>query len=214
MSEAETSGEVDAVVFDIGNVLLKFDYLVAARRLVDLGGLNELPARGPVVTEQEALERGDIDRAEFLRRVRPMFRHVGTDEEFVAVWQRIFEENVPMTRLATELAATGVPTYLLSNISCIHVEHIFATYPVFRTFHGAIFSYRVGALKPDPAIYSALVGEQGVTPKRTLFVDDLAENVAAGEAAGFRGLVYNWRDHAPAEATIRRLLKKVRGPSG
>ncbi len=208
------SGEVDAVLFDIGNVLLKFDYLVAARRLAELGKLKEWPDRELVTAAQVALEGGVIERAEFLRRVRPMFRHVGTDEEFVAIWQQIFEENEPMTALATELAEAGVPTYLLSNISCLHVDHIFTTYPVFRTFRGAVYSYRAGALKPSAAIYQSVIDELGVVPGRTLFVDDLEENVASAEAMGFRGLVYDWRDHAPGEAKIRRLLRKVRGPSG
>ncbi len=55
----------DAVLLDIGNVLLKFDYLVAARRLAELGGLEELPERGPIEAAQVALEGGVIDRANF-----------------------------------------------------------------------------------------------------------------------------------------------------
>ncbi len=144
--------------------------------------------------------------------MRPIFRHVGTDEEFVEIWQRIFEENVPMTALAVELAEAGVPTFLLSNISGIHVDHIFETYPVFKTVRGAVFSYRSGSLKPSPAIYEIAVSELGLVPERTLFVDDLTANVDAAESAGFRGLVYDWRDHAPVESEIRRLLKIVRGP--
>ncbi len=205
-------GEVDAVIFDIGNVLLKFDYLVAARRLMELGGLDEMPEREPVAAAQVALEGGEIDRVEFLRRVRPVFCHRGTDAEFVAVWQRIFEENVPMTALATELAAAGVPTFLLSNISCIHVEHIFETYPVFRTFRAGVYSFEAGALKPSAEIYEIAAQKCRVEPTRTLFIDDLPENVAAAEAAGFRGLVYDWRDHAPAESRIRGLLRTSQEP--
>ena len=79
---------IDAVIFDIGNVLLKFDYLVAAHRLMKHNGLTELPDRAPIVAAKELLEGGRIDRAEFLRRVRPEFSHAGTDEEFVAMLRR------------------------------------------------------------------------------------------------------------------------------
>lgn len=196
---------IDAVIFDIGNVLVRFDYLVAARRLMEHNGLTELPDRAPIVAAKEALEGGRIDRAEFLRLVRPEFSHSGADADFIAMWEDIFEENVPMTAFAGALAARGVPTYLLSNISCIHHEFLFRTYPVFHTFRDGVFSYRVGALKPEPAIYARAIAQFGVDPARTLFIDDLAENIAAAERAGLVGLAYDFRDHAAAEKRLGEL---------
>jgi haloacid dehalogenase superfamily, subfamily IA, variant 3 with third motif having DD or ED len=196
---------IDAVIFDIGNVLLRFDYLVAARRLMEHNGLSELPDRTRIVAAKEALEGGRIDRTEFLRLVRPEFNHTGDDAAFIAMWEDIFEENTPMTALAARLAGQGMPTFLLSNISCIHREFIFRTYPVFSTFRDGVFSYEVGVLKPEPGIYEIALRKFGVDPSRTLFIDDLEANVAAAEAAGFRGLVYDFRDHAAAERTLRDL---------
>lgn len=196
---------IDAVIFDIGNVLLKFDYLVAAHRLMAHNGLAELPDRAPIVAAKELLEGGRIDRAEFLRLVRPEFAHAGTDEEFVAMWEDIFEENRPMTRLAVALAAHGVPTFLLSNISCIHHDFIFRTYPVFRTFRDGVFSYRAGALKPDPRIYEIALAQFGIDPARTLFIDDLAPNIAAAEAFGLHGLVYDHHNHLATADRLREL---------
>lgn len=194
---------IDAVIFDIGNVLLKFDYLVAARRLMAHNGLAELPAREPIVAAKEALEGGRILRAEFLRLVRPEFSHTGSDEEFLAMWEDIFEENLPMTRFAGDLAARGVPTFLLSNISCIHHDFIFRRYPVFATFRDGVFSYLAGSLKPEPRIYEAAIAQFGIDPARTLFIDDLPANIAAAEERGLRGLVYDHRDHAAAAEKLR-----------
>lgn len=196
---------IDAVIFDIGNVLLKFDYLVAARRLMEHNGLSEEPARERIVEAKAALEGGRIDRAEFLRLVRPEFSHSGSDADFIAMWEDIFEENEPMTRVAADLAARGVPTYLLSNISCIHHEFIFRTYPVFSTFRDGVFSYLAGAMKPDQRIYQITIQQLGVTPERTLFIDDLAPNIAEAEMLGFVGLTYDFRNHAAAEARMREL---------
>lgn len=198
--------EVDSVIFDVGNVLLRFDYLIAARRLADEGGLDELPAAGPIAAAKAELEGGRIDRVEFLRIARSAFQHSGTDESFLKVWRDIFTENLPMTRFATELSERGVPTYLLSNISCIHVDHILRTYPVFGTVRDAVYSYQVGALKPEGEIHERAICQFGINPGRAVFVDDLAENIAAAEAAGLRGLVYDWRNHEPAERTIRGML--------
>ncbi len=193
---------IDAVIFDIGNVLLKFDYLVAARRLLERGGLDELPDHGPIVAAKEALESGVIDRAEFLRRVRPEFNHTGGDEEFLAIWEDIFEENEPMTRLAGELSGR-LPVYLLSNISDIHREYIFRRYPAFGCFRDGVYSYEAGALKPDPRIYRAAIERFGIEPGRTIFIDDLAANIEAAEALGFRGVRYDFARHEEAIEALR-----------
>ncbi len=206
MSTEEKTEPVDAVIFDIGNVLLKFDYLIAARRLAELADRNELADHRPVAAAKAELESGAIDRAEFLTRVRPEFHHAGSEEDFLEVWRDIFEENVPMTAFATELAERGVPTYLLSNISCIHVDHIVSKYPVFATFRDAVYSYRVKALKPSPEIYETAISQFGIDPGRALFVDDLVENVEAAKEVGLQAIQYDWREHEKTEPLIRQRL--------
>lgn len=206
MSAEDQTGPIDAVIFDIGNVLLKFDYLVAARRLAKLAGREELANHRPVAALKAELESGAIDRANFLSRVRPEFAHSGTDEDFLTIWRDIFEENVPMTAFATELAERGVPTFLLSNISCIHVDHIIATYPVFATFRDAVYSYRVKALKPSSKIYEVAISQFGIDPGRALFIDDLLENVEAARETGLQALHYDWREHEKTEPLIRQRL--------
>jgi epoxide hydrolase-like predicted phosphatase len=202
---AEKSEPIEAVIFDIGNVLLKFDYMVAARRLMALNGLAEPPDREPIVQAKAALERGRIDRTEFLRLVRPAFAHTGSDEDFLAIWEDIFEENELMTQFAMQLMERGIPTYLLSNISCIHHEYAFRRYPAFQCFRDGVFSYKAGALKPESRIYEIAIAQFGIEPRRALFIDDLEENIEAARALGLRGLVYDYREHAVAEEALRGL---------
>jgi len=202
---AERPESIEAVIFDIGNVLLKFDYMVAARRLMDLNGVIELPEREPIIKAKAALERGEIDRAEFLRLVRPAFAHEGSDEDFLAIWEDIFEENEPMTQLAVRLAERGISTYLLSNISCIHHEYAFRRYTAFQSFRDGVFSYKAGVLKPEPRIYEIAIAQFGIEPGRALFIDDLEENIEAARMLGLQGLVYDHRAHAAAEEALRKL---------
>jgi len=196
--------KIEAIIFDIGNVLLKFDYYIAANRLMVKNNMAALPDRELVVTAKAQLEGGEIDRATFLGLVRPHFQDEGTDAEFLRVWEDIFEENFPMTALATRLAQQ-LPTYLLSNISCIHHEYIFANYPVFQTFRDGVFSYRAGSLKPDQRIYEQAIQQFGINPASTVFIDDMPENVAAARALGFHAIPYDHRDHAAAEQSLRAL---------
>lgn len=206
------AGNIEAVIFDIGNVLVRFDYYRAANRLIELNGLEELPDRDEIVAAKEALESGRLARDEFLKVLRREFQHTGSDESLVAIWEDIFDENEAMTKVAITLSA-HLPVYVLSNISCIHHEYLFRKYPVFSTFRDGVFSYRVGCLKPDPRIYLETVRALDVTPEKTVFIDDLEANIAAAEAAGFIGILYDHEHHTNAEERLRELGLPIGGGS-
>lgn len=194
-----------AAIFDIGNVLLPFDYIRAADTLIARNRPAQPPNRERVAAAKEELELGRIDRSEFLRRVLPEFAHEGPVEDFLNVWCDIFSPNPPIDELVAGLASQ-IPLYLLSNISCIHREHIHANYPVFRHFRDGIYSYEVGLMKPDPAIFQLAIKRLGVDPSSTLYIDDMPENVEAALAAGFLAVRYDHTRHGEAEAHIRTLL--------
>jgi FMN phosphatase YigB (HAD superfamily) len=198
--------KLTAAIFDIGNVLLPFDYMRAADRLVARNKPAEPPSRENVAAAKEQLELGRIDRAEFLNRVLPEFAHEGPVEEFLDVWRDIFSPNPPIDELVAELAPQ-IPLYLLSNISCIHREHIHKTYPIFRHFRVGIYSYEVGFMKPDPEIFRVTIERLGVEPSSTLYIDDMPENVKAACTAGFLAVRYDHTRHGEAEARIRALME-------
>ncbi|MEX1119814.1 MAG: HAD family phosphatase [Terrimicrobiaceae bacterium] len=199
--------KITAAIFDIGNVLLPFDYMKAANRLIEENQPVTPPDRAVVVAAKEQLELGRIDRGEFLRRVRPLFNHTGHEGDFLAIWEDIFVPNTPMHKLVEELSE-HMPLYLLSNISDIHRESIHRDYPVFRYFQSGIYSYEVGLLKPDPAIFELTAQRLNVTPQATLFIDDMAENIASAEAAGFCCVHYSHTDHEKALEKIRWYLAR------
>jgi FMN phosphatase YigB (HAD superfamily) len=183
-----------AVIFDIGNVLLKFNYFVAAERLRLRNGLHELPDREPIVAAKARLESGQITRADFLQLARPAFSHEGDDESFLEIWRDIFDPNQPMIDLAAQLSRS-VPCYLLSNVSCIHHEYVFQKYPFFRIFRDGAFSYRLGCLKPEPRIYQLTLAQFGLAPEEVVLFDDMPENVAAARAEGWQAFLYDFRRH-------------------
>jgi epoxide hydrolase-like predicted phosphatase len=201
--------KIDAAIFDIGNVLLPFDYMKAANRLVEKNRLPHLPDREKIVKAKEQYELGRIDRAEFLNRVRPEFQDAGEESEFVRIWQEIFEPNEALYALVEVLAAKGIPLYLLSNISDIHHEYIVEEYPIFSRFQDGIFSYKAGLLKPDPEIFQVAIKHLKVDPARTLYLDDMPENVAAAKAAGFIAIEYSAERHAEIEPQVLELIKSM-----
>ena len=184
--------KVEAAIFDIGNVLLLFDYMKAANRLARKNGLGPLPDRTIITAASHAFELGRSTRAQFLSVVRREFHDTGEEEEFVAIWEDIFEENTRMTAFARDLSKR-IPVFMISNIGEIHHRYIFRKFDVFSIFRDRIFSYLDGLMKPDPAVFELAKSRFGVKPAATVYIDDVQENCAAASAAGFLGLHYDQR---------------------
>jgi putative hydrolase of the HAD superfamily len=130
-------------------------------------------------------ESGRSTREEFIRIVREAFAHDGPEDHFMEMWTRIFQVNTPMVEWARSLHGT-TPLYLLSNIGCIHHDHIFEEYDFFANlFQDGIYSYKAGVMKPERRIFELARTQFGIDPYRTLYIDDLEENVRGAESVGF-----------------------------
>jgi putative hydrolase of the HAD superfamily len=89
--------------------------------------------------------------------------------------------------------ATANRVMLFSNTNREHWEFLNQTTDgAFNTFE-AYLSFELGAVKPSPDAFRLVAARAGIAPPRSLFVDDLAENVTGAEAVGFRGHVFTER---------------------
>jgi putative hydrolase of the HAD superfamily len=198
--------KIDAVIFDIGNVLLTFDYFIAERALLEQTGLKVAPSIDELHPHRIAHETGEISRGDFIRIVREAFSHDGPEDHFLDIWSRIFTVNHQMIEWARALHAT-TPLYLLSNIGCIHHDHIFKEYDFFSTlFRDGIYSYKVGVMKPETRIFEMARSRFNVDPSRTLYIDDLHDNVLSAEQSGF--LVHHY-DHTRHDLFLKETGKLV-----
>lgn len=193
---------IDAFVFDIGNVLLRFDFGKAVARLEPL--CDEKKSErflAPLEEVKNEYESGRIGRAAFLKEAFRLLGYRGDEAGFISAWEEIFEVNEPMIELVEALHGR-FPLYLLSNTSDIHVDYMLAQFPFFGRFSDAVYSYRVCCSKPDPGIYTLAAKQFGVAPERTVFIDDLAANIASAQKVGFRAVEYDFRRHDALLATL------------
>ena len=196
---------LQALIFDIGNVLLEFDFRYAYEKLDHLSdGFNP-----ESVTEVERLknlcESGMISREAFEKAVVHALQFRGTTADFAHIWKDIFTLNQPMVEFVESLHGK-IPLYLLSNTSAIHLEHVLETYPVFQYFKDGIYSHKVRMAKPDPEIFQLAAKRFQVVPENTGFIDDLLSNIKSAREVGFRGFHYDARDHEMAIAEIKTLI--------
>ena len=194
--------QIQAVIFDIGNVLLTFDYFIAERALVAHTGIDAPPSVEDLHPLRIDHETGRIPREDFIRTVREAFAHDGPEDHFMDIWTRM---NTPMVEWARSLHGK-TPLYLLSNIGCIHHDHIFEEYDFFGTlFDDGIYSYKAGVMKPEQRIFELARNQFGVNPSATLYIDDLEENVRGAESVGFVGHHYDPVRHDLFEEHISKL---------
>ena len=140
-----------------------------------------------------------------MKAVREAFAHDGPEDHFLDTWSRIFEVNTPMVDWAHTLHPT-TPLYLLSNIGCIHHDHIFQEYGFFNSlFRDGVYSYKAGVMKPERKIFELACTQFSVDPSRTLYIDDLIDNVRSAEATGFMTHHYDPTRHDLFEDRIESL---------
>jgi putative hydrolase of the HAD superfamily len=177
-----------AVVFDLGKVLLEFDYGIVARRLAAHSGRDAEQIRG--LLDQSPLlfrlESGQMTNDEFFREVSALTAYTGAFDEFADIFGDIFAPIAPMIDLHAQLRARGVPTFIFSNTNGLAVRHIQANFPFFAHFTDYIYSHEAGAMKPDHRIYELVERRSGRRGTELLYLDDRKENVDAGAARGWR----------------------------
>jgi putative hydrolase of the HAD superfamily len=99
-------------------------------------------------------------------------------------------QNPPMIAWQLALKQRGLRTAVLSNMGDAVLAGILREYAWLSRFDVLVWSYQLKLAKPDPAIYHHLLEKLGTRPEEALFIDDRAENVAAANALGIKGLVF------------------------
>lgn len=176
------------VIFDLGKVLLEFDYGIVARRLAAHSGRDAEQIRG--LLDQSPLlfrfESGQMTNDEFFREVSLLTGYTGALDEFADIFGDIFAPIAPMIELHAQLRARGVQTFIFSNTNDLAIRHIRTNFPFFAGFTGYIYSHEAGTMKPDARIYEIVERRTNRSGAELLYIDDRLENVEAGAARGWR----------------------------
>lgn len=187
---ASDEAGVEAVIFDLGRVLVQVDVRRGLfHRVVDL-----LEADPEDVMERlkadplfQEFNRGVLSPRAFHAAIaKATGLEIGFDD-FARLWCDLFAPMPGMEALLGEVADRAT-VGLLSDTDPLHWAHIAGAYPWIGAIARPTLSYEVGALKPDPVIYRAAARAVGRPPARCLFVDDLPGNVAGARAVGMQAI--------------------------
>lgn len=178
----------DVVVFDLGKVLVDFDYSIAGRRIAARSTMGAADVQNfidhsPLLFRYET---GLINRQQFFDEVRATTGFQGGIDEFAQFFADIFSPIGEMIELHARLRAASVPTFIFSNTNDLAVEHIRRNFPFFANFDAYVLSYEHGAMKPSARLYEVVEQATGKCGKQILYLDDQIENAEAGRARGWQ----------------------------
>ncbi|MBP6057389.1 MAG: HAD-IA family hydrolase [Nitrosomonas sp.] len=193
-------------LFDIGRVLLDFDFESSLVKLIPERMDNAKERIQQVLGQKDTLEAGLIDPISYAKWALTVLESDATVAQFYQAWQQIFTVNKPMWRCIRQLAKKNHQLILLSNISAIHCPWIFTTYPKFSYFKHKVLSFEVGILKPELAIYQYAINTYRLDPSSTIYIDDQPQNITSGKKLGFQCWQYDLKNHQTFETWLEKTL--------
>lgn len=183
------------IIFDLGGVLLNLDTQKTARAFEESGITNfsEWQRQPEVRDLLTRFECGQITRLSFFENINRLSGKNLSHEEITKAWNAMLLE-FPLRRLQIlQQLHIHFDLILLSNTNEIHEECFNAKLKAQTGFNNlnvffdrVYFSHRLGLRKPGPEIFEKVLSETGFQPEHSLFIDDLAENVAAAEKTGIQ----------------------------
>ncbi len=183
-------------LFDIGKVLLDFDFESSLKSLLPPGHTDPASALSELLAKKDEFEAGRISVSDYTDWALATLGSSATHDHFHHAWRHIFTPNEPMWETVRALRAADHRLILFSNTNAIHCPWVFEAYPEFSLFHGAVLSYEVDSIKPHPEIYRHAIEKYSLDPEKTLYIDDLPANIATGDRFGLRTHQYDLTNHA------------------
>ena len=195
---------IRAFLFDLGNVLVRFDHRQAAEKITRGTGasaedLFRLFFESPLVVQHD---EGKISTRQSYEEVRRLIGMSLSYDRFLDVWNDIFTEDLEMMKLLRRLLL-DYPCLLISNTNRPHFEYLRAKFPILHDLEGWALSYEVGHLKPHPAIYQKALEMARLPAGEILYVDDRADLIEAGGRIGFQTHRFTGFDRLLEDLTSR-----------
>ncbi len=199
---------IKTILFDLGNVIVPFDFKRAYTRLEPLVSypVAEIGPRLRGTDLVTRFETGRVSPERFVEEFSAILDLKIAYDEFCDLWTSVF---LPEPLVSESLLAGLAGRYrlmILSNTNPIHFNMIQANYPLLRHFHHCVLSYEVGAVKPSAKIFEEAIALAGCGAAECFFTDDLAVNVEAARKQGMDAVQFESAEQLEVELRARRIL--------
>ncbi len=201
---------IDTIIFDIGNVLVKFDWVSYLSTLfVDATIVNTIQEAIAKSDFWKEMDLGFLNENELIQLVQSYAP--GYEKEVRLTYEQLGKSLIKCdyaNSWLNELKEVGHRVLYLSNYSKYTILRNPDIYDFLPLMEGGILSSDVHVLKPDLSIYKAICQKYNLVPRNCLFIDDSLKNIVAAQEIGMK--TYLFSDYLQAYIDVRKMLAKYK----
>ncbi len=197
-----------AILFDLGRVLINFDFQRGYRALAGLCpyAAEEIPRRLAGTGLVERFETGLVEPHDFVDQMRRILELKVDYDQFRGIWSSIFTDILIPENMLEGLRRRH-RLVLVSNTNALHFEMIRENYGhLLRHFDDLVLSYEVHAMKPRPEIFQAAVERAGCRPEECFYTDDIAAYIEGARRMGIDAVAFESRAQLEGEMRGRGIV--------
>jgi len=198
-----------AIVFDLGNVLIPFDYAPAINKLNKIqSGLGDKFAefyKSNYFIHRD-FEKGSIPEDSFINKMLEVVDHKIDAETFKNYYADIFSVNEDVVSLLPVLKK-NYKLFLLSNTNSIHQKYGWRKYEFLKYFDKLILSHEILSIKPEERIYREVEKASGLPSTDHFYIDDIQEYVDAAKKIGWDAIRFVDFHTLVGDLKERKILK-------
>ncbi len=185
---------IKVVLFDLGNVLIDFDFNIAAKRVSYFceKSPKEIVSLLMGSNLTSLFEENKISPEDFFAQLKAMLGLKISYARFIPIWNEIFflsAKNRSVYSLANNLR-NNYRIAVLSNINILHYDYLKVHFPIFSIFNEVFTSCKMGLIKPDPRIYKKTLEALGVRPEEVFYTDDREELIKSAAELNINSFVF------------------------
>ena len=180
---------LDALIFDLGNVIIPHDNEVLRQRLVSRCTAPDAGERMNRIAHERRYGTGEATTADLHQRLTEELGYTGDWPTFVGDWSCHLTLDADMLTFVEQLAKQH-RVLIFSNTNAEHWAHAMALSEGRLGAFEPYLSHEIGDLKPSISAFNIVAEKAGLDPARSIFFDDLPDNVAAARKAGFQAEVF------------------------
>jgi glucose-1-phosphatase len=197
--------EIEAIIFDIGRVIIDLDPSRAISAIS--AGSTLAPDKLWRAVQEDPLwlgwQEGRVTPREWYENLIARFHTPISFDEFCNAWNSVLVPKLLLPERLFKQLSKKYRLVLLSNTDPIHVAYIESRFKFVRYFPKRVYSCDVGASKPSAKIFRAAIRAAHAPARRVLFIDDIRLYVLAARRIGLKALQF--RSRRRLEADLRRL---------
>ncbi len=191
MKKIESNKNIKAVLFDLGKVILDFNFEPAFHKLAKYTPLSAEAIEDYFWRSglEVLYDGGKISSLDFYKEVKRVLKHTLSYPKFKNIWNDIFTPKKEIVELIRRLSGDK-RLVLISNTNAMHYEYVRRKYTVLNYFDRCILSFKEKTRKPDKKIYQAAAKACLAKPREIFYIDDREDLTEAAEALGFNTFTY------------------------